>query len=128
MASARDLPDGPEANLDGLLDSEHFRHRLNVPTRFPRYRFSTVLLIAAQRLTASPVRGFYAWKQDGRSLKQVQHGITILAQVPYKGQDPEPDAPTRVGFPVVFVFVRLLPARRARRRWTPGCSYQPNVA
>ncbi len=107
MASARDLLDRLETDLDALLDSEHFRHWLTVQARFPHYSFHNILLIAAQRPTATRVAGFHAWKALGRSVKKGERGIMILAPVPYKAHDTDgsdPNAPTRVGFRVVYVF------------------------
>ena len=113
MASARELMDRLESGLDHLLDSDHFQQWLMVQARFHQYSFGNVLLIASQRPDATQVAGFHTWKTLGRSVKKGEHGIMILAPMPYKPTkpaDPEahevPDAdePTRMGFRVVYVF------------------------
>ncbi len=72
---------------------------------FPTTSVHNLLLIATQRPTATRVPGFYAWQQLGRFVKMGEHGLMILAPVPYKAaEESSDDGPVRVGFRVVCVF------------------------
>lgn len=54
---------------------------LKVLSRFHRYSFGNVMLIALQRPDATQVAGFHAWKKLGRNVMKGERGIRILAPV-----------------------------------------------
>jgi hypothetical protein len=85
--------------------------------RFHRYSWGNVLLIAAQRPTATRVAGYHTWRDLGRHVKPGENGIRILAPIltkqkenPDRPQNPELATPKRDdlfrlnGFRSAFVF------------------------
>lgn len=89
--------------------SEALTNYLAAMGRFRRYSWNNVLLISAQRPTATRVAGFHTWHDLGRSVKKGEKGIMILAPLRAK-QEPVPGAaetkePARVaGFRTAYVF------------------------
>jgi hypothetical protein len=82
-------------------------------SRFHNYSFGNVLEIARQKPDATRVAGFWKWKEFGRSVKQGEHGIRILAPIIGVRRKPEVEAEkditkqnTRevVGFRNTYVF------------------------
>ncbi|TWT51724.1 hypothetical protein KOR42_34110 [Thalassoglobus neptunius] len=71
--------------------SEQLVKYLQVLSRFHRYSFGNVMLIAMQRPDATQVAGFHAWKKLGRSVKKGERGIKILAPVMRKKADDDDD-------------------------------------
>ncbi len=96
--------------------SDAMREYLGTMSRFHRYSFGNVLLIAAQRPDATHVAGFRKWLELERSVMKGEKGIAILAPMVRKargdtspeegageGEAPEPGKVIR-GFRVVYVF------------------------
>jgi antirestriction protein ArdC len=76
-----------EQALDKLIQaleagkSDTLKVYLATMSRFRRYSWGNVLLIAFQRPNASYVAGFNRWKELGRHVKKGEKGITILAPI-----------------------------------------------
>jgi antirestriction protein ArdC len=89
-----------------LTTSAEWLHYLDFQSRFHSYSFGNVLLIAAQRPTASRVAGFHAWRKLGRHVLKGEKAIWILAPMVYKRDDAAADDDERVirGFKYVPVF------------------------
>lgn len=96
--------------------SDALTQYLGTMSRFHRYSFGNVLLIAAQRPDATHVAGFRKWLELERSVMKGEKGIAILAPMvrkargdtsPEEGageeETPEPGKVIR-GFRVVYVF------------------------
>lgn len=95
--------------------SEALTQYLGAMSRFHRYSMHNILLIAAQRPTASRVAGFRKWLELERSVMKGEKGIAIFAPMIRKprgdtsqesGDGPDSDDGARVvrGFRVVYVF------------------------
>ena len=69
--------------------SEALRNYLAAQARFHRYSWNNVLLIAAQRPTATRVAGFHTWHELGRFVRRGEKGIRILAPVRVKATEHE---------------------------------------
>lgn len=110
MNSTASRPDLLAQLTDGiakLTDSDEWRRFLDHQSRFHTYSYGNVLLIAAQRPTASRVAGFHTWRKLGRHVMKGEKAIWILAPMVYKLDDGEQDSdPLRVirGFKYVPVF------------------------
>src|ERR1035437_1100861 len=94
-----------------LTTSEAWTTWLQTQSRFYRYSFGNVLLIASQRPDATQVAGFHCWKSLGRSVRKGSRGIAILAPVVRRlaVRDEESDDASVVAaapsaFRVVYVF------------------------
>lgn len=85
-----------------LTSSENWQHYLDCQSRFHRYSFGNVLLIATQRHEATRVAGFSAWRRMNRFVRKGERAIWILAPMIYKDAD-ETDRIIR-GFKFVPVF------------------------
>ena len=78
-------------------------------SRFRRYSWGNVLLIASQRPTATHVSGYHMWNQLGRSVKKGEKGIMIFApmvvkQEPVPGRDDAKEPFRLAGFRTAYVF------------------------
>ena len=62
-----------------LTDSVEWLRHLDAQSRFHRYSFGNVVLIASQLPSASRVAGFHAWKKLGRTVAKGEKAIWILA-------------------------------------------------
>lgn len=109
-----------EAAISKLVDeldggkSEVLTNYLAVAARFRRYSWNNLLLIAAQRPSATRVAGIHAWNDLERHVRKGEKGIAILApllrrQEPAMGSGPvqesQPNDPLRLaGFRTVYVF------------------------
>jgi RNA polymerase sigma factor (sigma-70 family) len=69
--------------------SEALKEYLAAQARFHRYSWHNVMLITAQRPSASQVAGYHAWHQLGRFVKKGEKGIVIYAPVLVKDTDPQ---------------------------------------
>jgi antirestriction protein ArdC len=89
--------------------SEGLKNYLAAISRFRRYSWGNVLLIASQRPTATHVAGYHMWNQLGRSVKKGEKGIMIFAPMVVK-QKTVPDQnearePSHLaGFRTAYVF------------------------
>src|SRR5207247_3943813 len=70
--------------------SEGLKNYLAAISRFRRYSWGNVLLIASQRPTATHVAGYHRWHDLGRSVKKGEKGIMILAPMMVKQPEPSP--------------------------------------
>ena len=94
--------------------SETLRSYLEAMSRFRRYSWNNVVLIASQHPSATHVAGLYAWNDLGRTVKKGEKGIMIFAPVVVKRltspdqvqvRDRDPKDPSRVaGFRTAYVF------------------------
>lgn len=91
--------------------SETLTRYLDLLSRFHRYSFNNVLLIAAQRPDAMHVAGFHTWRKLGRCVRKGEHGIGILAPMIYRQKneanhpsDDPADSLALAGFRIVHVF------------------------
>jgi hypothetical protein len=96
--------------------SEALQNYLNTMGRFHNYSWGNVLLIGAQRPTATRVAGYHTWKDLGRFVKTGEKGIMIFAPMLTKQREnaaspstdkatPKKDEVFRVtGFRTAFVF------------------------
>ncbi len=92
--------------ITALTTSEEWIRHLNVQSRFHRYSFGNVVLIASQLPGASQVAGFRAWLKLGRSVRKGERAIWILAPMVAKrakGEDAGEDC-VIAGFKYVAVF------------------------
>ena len=64
-----------------LASSDEWRRYLEFQSRFHRYSFNNVLLIAAQCPEATQVAGFGAWRKVNRSVRRGERAIWILAPI-----------------------------------------------
>ncbi len=91
--------------ISRLTDSTQWLRHLDCQSRFHRYSFGNVVLIAAQCPEAELVAGFRTWKKLGRTVRKGEKAIWILApmvtRTPTTG--PEDDRVIR-GFKYVPVF------------------------
>jgi RNA polymerase sigma factor (sigma-70 family) len=72
--------------------SDALKDYLAAMARFHRYSWGNVLLINAQRPTATRVAGFHAWRQLDRWVKKGEKGIVIFAPVLIKDRARSPEA------------------------------------
>lgn len=77
---------------------------LRCASRFHRYSFRNLLLIASQRPGATHVAGYRAWKRFGRHVKKGERGILIIAPAPIKRRDSEDEESTEMRFRAAYVF------------------------
>src|SRR5712691_10088753 len=92
--------------------SDALKAYLAAAGRFHKYSWGNVLLINAQRPTATRVAEFHAWHQMERSVRKGEKGIMIFAPILVKDRSQAPDAitakPNEVfrlsGFRTAYVF------------------------
>jgi antirestriction protein ArdC len=90
MAGKRDhqeLIDKLSNGISKLASSDEWNRYLELQSRFHRYSFSNVLLIAAQRPLATQVAGFNAWRKMDRCVRNGEKAIWILAPMVYEASD-----------------------------------------
>jgi len=93
--------------------SEALKTYLATMSRFHKYSFGNLLLIAFQMPSATHVAGFHTWKSLGRFVKKGKKGIMILAPIVVKRSTDKDAAPAEeltgtakalVGFRPVYVW------------------------
>jgi len=101
-----ELIDQLTEGIADLTSSENWQHYLDFQSRFHRYSFGNVLLIAAQCHEATRVAGFNAWRKMNRFVRKGEKAIWILAPMVHKNADAEAGESDRVirGFKPVPVF------------------------
>jgi antirestriction protein ArdC len=114
IEQAKQLTEQAFENLIEALElgkSEALKAYLAAMSRFHRYSFGNILMIAFQMPTASYVAGFNTWKSLGRFVRTGEKGIAILAPLKAKrkttdqGEDPEDEQSLMlVGFKLAHVF------------------------
>jgi antirestriction protein ArdC len=70
--------------ISNLTTSEEWQHYLDLQSRFHRYSFGNVILIAAQCPEATRVAGFNAWRKVNRHVRKGEKAIWIVAPMVYK--------------------------------------------
>ncbi|MCU1491608.1 MAG: hypothetical protein JWM85_3013 [Acidimicrobiaceae bacterium] len=109
MNAKNDHPELLEKLTEGisnLASSEEWQRHLELQSRFYRYSYGNVLLIAAQCHEATRVAGFNAWRTLNRFVRKGEKAIWILAPMVYKSPDAKEREAERVirGFKFVPVF------------------------
>jgi len=89
--------------------SDELKKYLQTMSRFHKYSFHNIMLIALQKPDATHVAGFHTWKKLGRFVKKGENGIVIIAPLVYKKETVENDdnssnACEINGFKAVYVF------------------------
>jgi len=89
--------------------SDELKKYLQTMSRFHKYSFHNIMLIALQKPDATHVAGFHTWKKLGRFVKKGENGIVIIAPLVYKKETVEEDDNrsnvTEInGFKGVYVF------------------------
>lgn len=98
------------AAIDELVSGEDWTRFLEASRRLRTYSPNNVLLIVAQRPTATAVAGYRTWQALGHQVRRGEKGIAILAPVVRRGRPDEDDTEpaevvrTLLGFRVVYVF------------------------
>jgi antirestriction protein ArdC len=80
--------------ISNLTSSEEWRRYLDFQSRFHRYSYNNVLLIAIQSPGATQVAGFNAWKKMGRFVRKGEKAVWIVAPMIYKQTDERTDEAT----------------------------------
>ena len=101
-----ELIDQLTEGIANLTSSANWQRYLDFQSRFHRYSFGNVLLIAAQCHEATRVAGFNAWRKMNRFVRKGEKAIWILAPMVYKNADAESGENDRIirGFKFVGVF------------------------
>lgn len=73
-----------ETGVENIFTGEKYAQYLQTMSKFHRYSFNNILLIAMQRPDATLVTGYRNWQSMGRQVKKGEKGITILAPAPIK--------------------------------------------
>lgn len=82
------------AAVEELVDGPAWQQMLRIAAALPHYSPSNVLLIAAQRPTATRVMGYRAWAAQDRPVRKGEKGIAILAPCMYREtSEPTPPQP-----------------------------------
>jgi hypothetical protein len=108
----KELHEQLSSTVEALVTSEDWKAMLAVAARFHRYSASNVMLILAQRPTASRVAGYKRWQSFGRQVRKGERGIAILAPCVYRRRPLDEDealakpalAKVLRGFRVAYVF------------------------
>ncbi|HUC14412.1 MAG TPA: ArdC family protein, partial [Acidimicrobiales bacterium] len=82
--------------ISNLTSSEEWQRYLDFQSRFRRYSFGNVLLIAAQCHEATKVAGFNAWRKLNRFVRKGEKAIWIIAPMVYKSAAAEGGEDDRV--------------------------------
>ena len=95
--------------LAALLDAGHsdqLTALFKTMSRFHKYSWHNVCLIASQRPTATRVAGFQTWRTMGRCVRKGEKGIAILAPIVGRKRDDSVDKQSRMvlGFRAAYVF------------------------
>jgi hypothetical protein len=101
--------------ISNLTSSEEWQHYLDFQSRFHRYSFNNVLLIAARCHESTKVAGFNALQKINRFVHKGEKAIWIRAPMVYKNADSEDGEPEK-GHPGLQVRPRIgCPPDRRRR-------------
>jgi hypothetical protein len=109
MTRTTDRPDllaQMQEGIAALTSSDAWRNYLIFQSRFHRYSYGNVLLIAAQNGGATQVAGFHTWRRLHRSVGKGEKAIWILAPMVAKRTEPGASEEKRIirGFKYVPVF------------------------
>ncbi|MCL5948408.1 MAG: ArdC-like ssDNA-binding domain-containing protein [Actinobacteria bacterium] len=78
--------------ISNLTSSEEWQRHLDFQSKFHRYSYGNVHLIAAQRHEATQVAGFNAWRKLNRFVRKGEKAIWILAPMIYGNTDDSNDS------------------------------------
>jgi hypothetical protein len=82
--SVKEITAKLEQGVKELFNSEKYAEYLRCMSRFHNYSSRNVMLIYAQNPRATRLAGFHAWRKNfNRGVKKGEHGIKILAPVPF---------------------------------------------
>lgn len=110
---AKKLADQALESLAAALEqgqSDAMKTFLAAVSRFHRYSFGNIMLIASQKPDATRVAGFQTWKSLGRFVKKGEKGIVIIAPMVLRRKDEsdsrnaEGEDRTILRFRAVYVF------------------------
>jgi len=85
-----------QEGISALTSSDDWKSYLDFQSRFHRFSFNNVLLVAAQCHEATQVAGFNAWRKLNRFVRKGEKAIWILAPMVYKHTDAEDGEDQRV--------------------------------
>lgn len=97
--NAKVLVEGALGRLESALrvgKSDALKTYLVAMSRFHKYSFGNILLIASQRSDASNVAGYGTWRRLGRHVRRGEKGIAILAPITLRA-GPRPKEDTKAG-------------------------------
>jgi len=92
MTAKNNHPELIEKLTDGisrLTTSDEWQRYLDFQSKFHRYSFNNVVLIAAQCHEATQVAGFNAWRKLNPFVRKGEKAVWILAPMVYKRDDAE---------------------------------------
>lgn len=108
---AKKLADQALESLAAALEqgqSDAMKTFLSAVSRFHRYSFGNIMLIASQKSDATRVAGFQTWKSLGRFVKKGEKGIVIIAPMVLRRKESSDNASgedrTILRFRAVYVF------------------------
>ena len=90
--------------LAELTTSDAWQRMLTIAARFHTYSPSNVLLILAQRPTATRVAGLRTWNSLGRRVNKGEHGIRVIVPILRRDDDTDDNERRVVGFSVGVTF------------------------
>jgi len=73
-----------EEGIKDIVSGDEWAAMLKTMSKFHKYSFNNLMLIAMQRGNARQVAGFGTWKKLGRFVKKGEKSIKILAPIPRK--------------------------------------------
>lgn len=108
-AEAQALHDRLTAQVQDLRETGQWQRFLDFAAAFHSYSLNNVLLILAQRPTASRVAGLRQWQQRGRQVRKGEKAIKILGYSTRKVTSEDPDTGDEMTrtiprYPILSVF------------------------
>lgn len=106
---AQELHDRLTDQVSALTDSEQWKRYLKTLAAFHDYSLNNVLLILAQRPTATRVAGYRTWQNLGRQVRKGEKAIKIFGYSTKKVTETDPDTGDEVTknvawYPILSVF------------------------
>jgi len=92
------------AGINTLTSSKEWQRYLEFQSRFHRYSFGNVLLIAAQCHQATRVAGFNTWRKLNRFVRKGEKAIWVLAPMVYRSAEDDGNDGVIRGLKFVPVF------------------------
>lgn len=74
-----DLRERAAGQVRAMVTGEHWAAWLSVAARFPAWSFTNVMLVAAQRPTATFLASYEEWQGKGRQVREGEPGIQVIA-------------------------------------------------
>jgi DNA primase len=94
-----ELHDRVDLQLRSLVTGEDWAAWLRLAARLPSLGFTNVLLVAAQRPSATFVAGYQAWQAQGRHVRNGEPGIKVFAEPHTPSGRPCPSRAAGTGTP-----------------------------